>query len=280
MPIGATTGPLLRYWTANLTVAGRHSGRVPRIGLLRRLVQLYLGLFVYGIGGALQVRAGLGLDPWDVFHQGLGFHLGLAIGTVVVLVGAAVLLLWIPLRQWPGLGTLSNMVLIGVWMNWGISVLPAARGIGWQVAELASGILACGLASGLYIGARFGPGPRDGLMTGFARLTGHSLRLVRTVLELTVLVAGWLLGGVVGVGTVAYALGIGPLAQLFLRWFDTGERPAPALRGTLGGEPGERAGESVVEVDDRPPAELAGDQRGVGPAHPRVVDDRVDIPHR
>jgi uncharacterized membrane protein YczE len=254
--------------------------QVPRIGLLRRPVQLYVGLFVYGIGGALQVRAGLGLDPWDVFHQGLGFHLGLAIGTVVVLVGAAVLLLWIPLRQWPGLGTLSNMVLIGVWMNWGISVLPAARGIGWQAIELASGILACGVASGLYIGARFGPGPRDGLMTGFARVTGRSLRLVRTVLELTVLAVGWLLGGVVGVGTVAYALGIGPLAQLFLRWFDTGERSKPGSGRALGGEPGKGAGEPVVEVDGRPPAEFAGDQRGVGAAHSRVVDHRVDVPNR
>jgi uncharacterized membrane protein YczE len=251
-----------------------------QIGLLRRLVQLYLGLFLYGIGAALQVHAGLGLDPWDVFHQGLGFHLGLAIGTVVVLVGAAVLLLWIPLRQWPGLGTLSNMVLIGVAMNWGISVLPAARGIAWQVTELAAGIPACGLASGLYIGARFGPGPRDGLMTGFARVTGHSLRLVRTVLELTVLAAGWLLGGVVGVGTVAYALGIGPLAQLFLRWFDTAERSKPASGRALGDEPREGAGQPVVEIDHRPPAKLAGDQRGVRPAHPRVVDHRVDIPHR
>ena len=280
MPIPAVTGPVSCHWPANVTGADRHSGRVRRIGLLRRLAQLYLGLFVYGIGGALQVRAGLGLDPWDVFHQGLGFHLGLAIGTVVVLVGAAVLLLWIPLRQWPGLGTVSNMVLIGVWMNWGISVLPAARGIGWQIGELVAGILACGLASGLYIGARFGPGPRDGLMTGFARVTGRSLRLVRTLLELTVLVAGWLLGGVVGVGTVAYALGIGPLAQLFLRWFDTGDRSKPISGRALGGEPRERAGQSLVEVDDRPPAELAGDQRGVRPAHPRVVDHRVDVPHR
>ena len=172
------------------------------------------------------------------------------------------------------------MVLIGVWMNWGISVLPAARGIGWQIGELVAGILACGVASGLYIGARFGPGPRDGLMTGFARVTGRSLRLVRTLLELTVLVAGWLLGGVVGVGTVAYALGIGPLAQLFLRWFDTGDRSKPVSGRALGGEPREGAGQSLVEVDDRPPAELAGDQRGVGPAHPRVVDHRVDVPNR
>jgi uncharacterized membrane protein YczE len=280
MPITAKTGPVSAHWYADTSAAARHSGPVPWIGLLRRPAQLYVGLFVYGIGGALQVRAGLGLDPWDVFHQGLGFHLGLAIGTVVVLAGAAVLLLWIPLRQWPGLGTLSNMVLIGVWMNWGISVLPAARGIGWQVSELAGGILACGVASGLYIGARFGPGPRDGLMTGFARVTGQSLRLVRTVLELTVLAAGWLLGGVVGIGTVAYALGIGPLAQLFLRWFDTGDRTRQSSGGALGGEPGKRAGEPVVEVDDRSPAEFAGDQRGVGPAHPRVIDDRVDVPNR
>jgi uncharacterized membrane protein YczE len=183
----------------------------------RRLVQLYSGLLLYGLAGALQVRAGLGLDPWDVFHQGVARHVGLAIGTVVILVGAAVLLLWIPLRQRPGLGTVSNVVLIGVAMNASLDVLPKGWPLGARVVELAVAIVLCGVATGLYIGAQYGPGPRDGLMTGLARRTGRSIRLVRTGLELTVLVVGWLLGGSVGVGTVAFALAIGPLAQVFLR---------------------------------------------------------------
>lgn len=186
----------------------------------RRLVQLYLGLWLYGLGAALQVRAGLGLDPWDVFHQGLSHHLGLAIGTVVIVVGALVLLLWIPLRQWPGLGTVSNVVLIGVSMNANLDLLPTLHGLWLRGPGLALGILLGGVATGMYIGAHFGPGPRDGLMTGLTRRTGRSVRLVRTCIEVTVLVAGWLLGGAVGVGTVAYAVLIGPLAQVFLKIFD------------------------------------------------------------
>jgi uncharacterized membrane protein YczE len=187
--------------------------------LPRRLVQLYVGLLLYGLAGALQVRSGLGLDPWDVFHQGLARHLGLAIGTLVIIVGAAVLLLWIPLRQRPGLGTLSNVVLIGLSMNWSLALLPNSAPLGVRIAEMAGGILLCGVATGMYIGASFGPGPRDGLMTGLARVTGGSIRLVRTGIELTVLAAGWLLGGTVGIGTVAFALAIGPLAQIFLPIF-------------------------------------------------------------
>lgn len=192
--------------------------------LARRVGQLYIGLLVYGLSGALQVRSGLGLDPWDVFHQGIAEHLGLAIGTVVIIVGAAVLLFWIPLRQRPGLGTLSNAVLIGLAMNWSLTLLPHEAALGWRIAEMGVGVGLCGVATGMYIGAAFGPGPRDGLMTGLARRSGRSIRLVRTGIELTVLAAGWLLGGTVGVGTVLFALAIGPLAQLFIPIFEVSPR--------------------------------------------------------
>lgn len=195
-----------------------------------RLTQLYIGLCLYGLAAALQVRAGLGLDPWDVFHQGVAKHVGLAIGTVVILVGIVVLLSWIPLRQRPGLGTVSNVVLIGVSMNLSLQVLPPVHAFAVRIPMLAFGILLCGVATGMYIGADYGPGPRDGLMTGLARRTGRSIRLVRTSIEVTVLLAGWALGGTVGVGTVAYALAIGPLAQVFLPLFATGtaRRAEPA----------------------------------------------------
>jgi uncharacterized membrane protein YczE len=193
--------------------------------LPRRLVQLYVGLCLYGFAGALQVRSKLGLDPWDVFHQGIGHHAGLRIGTVVILVGAAVLLLWIPLRQWPGLGTVSNVVLIGLSMNWSLDLLPRSAPLGVRIGEMLSGIVLLAIATGMYIGATFGPGPRDGLMTGLARRTGRSIRLVRTGIEVTVLAAGWLLGGTVGIGTVAFAVAIGPLAQIFLPIFDCAPKP-------------------------------------------------------
>lgn len=199
--------------------------------LPRRLVQLYIGLLLYGLAAALQVRSGLGLDPWDVFHQGLARHIGLAIGTVVIVIGAAVLLLWIPLRQRPGLGTISNAILIGLAMNWSLALLPHGGALGWRIAEMIGGILLCGVATGMYIGAAFGPGPRDGLMTGLAQRTGRSIRLVRTGIEITVLAAGWLLGGTVGIGTVLYAASIGPLAQVFLPVFAVRSRviePVPA----------------------------------------------------
>ena len=184
--------------------------------LARRLVQLYLGLALYGFSMAMMIRGSLGLAPWDVLNQGLDRHLPLSYGTVSMIIGAAVLLLWIPLRQKPGLGTISNVFVIGLAVDAGLSLLPTLHGLPVRAAMLAGGIIANGLAGGLYIGARFGPGPRDGLMTGFARRTGGSLRLVRTLIELTVLLVGWLMGGQVGVGTVAYALAIGPLVQLFL----------------------------------------------------------------
>ena len=190
-------------------------------GLARRITMLYLGLVLYGASGALQVRSDLGLDPWDVLHQGIASHTGLAIGTVSIIVGAVVLLGWIPLRQWPGLGTVSNVVLVGGSMNVTLTLLPGSGLLLWRIPEMLGGILLCGLASGMYIGARFGPGPRDGLMTGLARRTGRSLRLVRVCIELTVLAIGWLLGGTVGVGTVLFAVSIGPLVQFFLPLLDT-----------------------------------------------------------
>lgn len=188
--------------------------------MTRRLVQLYIGLLLYGLSAALLVRSGLGLDPWDVFHQGLARHTGLAIGTAAIIVGAAVLLGWIPLRQRPGLGTVSNVVLVGVSMNASLQWLPHVHRVPWRITDMVGGVALCGVATGMYIGANFGPGPRDGLMTGLARRTGASIRLTRTSIELAVLVTGWLLGGTVGVGTVLFALAIGPLAQVFLPLFD------------------------------------------------------------
>jgi uncharacterized membrane protein YczE len=186
---------------------------------IRRGTQLLIGLWLYGMSGAMQVQAGLGLDPWDVLHQGLARHTGLAIGTMVIVVGAAVLLLWIPLRQKPGIGTVANALLVGIAMNVTLDWLPAPSALAARIPLLAGGIVLCGIATGLYIGTNLGPGPRDGLMTGLARRTGRSIRLVRTGIELTVLLVGFLLGGSVGVGTVAFAVAIGPLTQLFLKLF-------------------------------------------------------------
>jgi uncharacterized membrane protein YczE len=190
-----------------------------------RLVQLYAGLLLYGFSSSLLVLAGLGLDPWDVFHQGLSRTFGLAIGTWAIIVGVFVLLLWIPLRQRPGIGTVSNVVLVGLTMNVVLGHVHAPHALAARVALLVFGVLLNGVATGMYIGAGLGPGPRDGLMTGLAA-RGHSIRVVRTGIELTVLVIGWRLGGTVGVGTVVYALAIGPLAHVFVPLFAHG-RPTP-----------------------------------------------------
>jgi uncharacterized membrane protein YczE len=187
------------------------AGRLPR-----RLVQLLVGLTLYGVSMAMMIRGALGLDPWDVFHAGIASHVPLSFGEVTILVGALVLLLWIPLRQWPGLGTIANVVVIGLAADAGLALITTPEALWARAALLASGIVLNGVAGGLYIGSQLGPGPRDGLMTGFARRTGLSIRLVRTTIEVVVLGVGWLLGGPVGVGTVLYAVTIGPLVQFFL----------------------------------------------------------------
>ncbi|MFG2116982.1 YitT family protein [Streptomyces sp. NPDC048718] len=210
--------------------------------LTRRLVQLYAGLALYGVSAALLVRGGLGLEPWGVLHQGLARLTGLSIGVVSIIVGAVVLLLWIPMRQRPGLGTVSNVFVIGLAMDATLALIPEPGGLPVRIALMPLGIILNGAATGLYIAARFGPGPRDGLMTGLHRRTGRSIRLVRTAIEVAVVAAGFLLGGSVGVGTVLYALTIGPLAQLFLRAFAVTE---PVVKSVM---------ESVAEPVARPVA--------------------------
>ncbi|WP_073259186.1 hypothetical protein [Cryptosporangium aurantiacum] len=165
---------------------------------------------------ALMLRADLGLDPWDAFHQGIATHVPWSFGTVTIVVGAAVLLLWIPLRQRPGLGTLSNVVVIGVAVDASLWLLPTMTWTPGRWTFLIAGILLNGVAGGCYIGAGLGPGPRDGLMTGVVAKTGWSIRLVRTGIELAVLAIGWLLGGTVGIGTVLYAISIGPVVHVTL----------------------------------------------------------------
>ena len=191
---------------------------------VRRLPQLFGGLVLYGTSMAMQLRATLGLDPWDVFHQGVARHLPVTFGTVVAITGVAVLLLWIPLRQRPGIGTVANVIVIAVSVDVALALIAEPTGLPARICMLVAGIVLNGVASAAYIGARLGPGPRDGLMTGLAARTGWSIRLVRTGIELTVLATGWLLGGTVGVGTVIYALAIGPLTQAFLPWFAVSPR--------------------------------------------------------
>jgi uncharacterized membrane protein YczE len=183
--------------------------------LARRLSQLYGGLVLYGVSASFLLLAGLGNDPWDVLHQGLSRQTGIGTGTWVCIVGALVLLFWVPLKQRPGLGTLSNVVVIGVVVEIMLAAFGPAHDPALRVSLLISGVVLNGVATGLYIGASFGPGPRDGLMTGLVA-RGHSLRVVRTGIELTVLVTGAALGGTVGIGTLVYALSIGPLAHVFV----------------------------------------------------------------
>lgn len=192
--------------------------------MTRRISQLLIGLAMYGISLAMFIRAGLGLDPWDVFHQGLAQKTGYSIGVVVIAVSFLVLLLWIPLRQMPGIGTIANAVLVGLFADLGLLLIPAFSHLGGQIAMLASAVILNGIASACYIGARFGPGARDGLMTGLVRRTGWSVRVVRTGIEVLVLAVGFFLGGSVGVGTVVYALAIGPIVQVLLPLFMVPEK--------------------------------------------------------
>jgi len=204
------------------------AGRLPR-----RLAQLAVGLSLYGFSMAMMVRSQLGLAPWDVLHIGLAARLPLTFGEVTIVVGALVLVLWAPLRQWPGLGTIANVVVIGVLSDLGLALLSEPTSLLNRALLLLGGIVLNGIAGGLYIGSQLGPGPRDGLMTGVARRTGWSIRLVRTGIEVTVLGVGWALGGVVGVGTIAYAALIGPIVQLVLPLV-TVALPQPTLASANG----------------------------------------------
>lgn len=198
---------------ANLgPLAQLRAGRLPE-----RLLRLLIGLWLYALAIALMIEGAIGASPWDVFHLGVSLHVPLSFGMVMILTAAAVLLAWIPLRQMPGLGTLANTLLLGPFADFNLALIGTPDGLLLRCAYLLGGVVICAFATALYIGAQLGPGPRDGLMTGLARRTGWSIRAIRTVIEVTVLVIGVSLGGVVGVGTVVFALGIGPMTQFFLR---------------------------------------------------------------
>jgi uncharacterized membrane protein YczE len=197
--------------------------------LTRRLSQLALGLALYGLTLGMMIRATLGNAPWDVLHQGMAIHLPISIGTAVIAMSLVVLLFWIPLRELPGLGTVANSLAVGLGADLTLSLLEAPEAMWQRVLLMAGGIVLNALATALYIGSQFGPGARDGLMTGLHRRTGVSIRLVRTGLEVLVVAIGWLLGGVVGIGTLVYALAIGPLVQVMLPRFIV-ELPAPTER--------------------------------------------------
>jgi len=206
---------------------------------LRRLTQLYTGLLLYGLSASMLLLAGLGVDPWDVFHQGLSRRLGLGVGTWVLIVGAFVLLLWIPLRQRPGFGTVNNAIAVGLIVDAVLATVPPVHGLAARLFVMVAGVVLNGVATGLYIGAGLGPGPRDGLMTGLAA-RGHSIRVVRTSIELTVLLTGWVLGGTVGIGTVVYALAIGPIAHFTIPRLAikvSAREPSPGPRSQLSPSP-------------------------------------------
>jgi uncharacterized membrane protein YczE len=192
--------------------------------MTRRVLQLLIGLALYGFADGLCVQAGMGVDPWTVFAQGVAVHTGIGIGWITNIIGLAVLLLWIPLRQRPGLGTILNILLVGTFIQLTVTVVPAASGLPAQLAMLLIGVVLVAVASGLYIGAHFGPGPRDGLMTGMHGRFGWPIWVCRLSVESTVLIVGWLLGGTVGIGTVIFALGIGPLVHIALPLFDSQRR--------------------------------------------------------
>ena len=202
-----------------------------------RFLQLQAGLILYGVSMALMLRANLGLNPWDVFHEGVAMRTGWSFGTVTIVVGAFVLLLWLPLRQKPGIGTISNIIMIGLSVDAALWLVTTPEGYAARLVMLLSGIILCGAAGGAYIGAGLGPGPRDGLMTGFVRVSGLSIRLVRTLIELAVLVVGWLLGGTIGLGTVLFAVGIGWVVQFFLPVFTIADRPSRTRPARLEEEP-------------------------------------------
>ena len=193
----------------------------------RRLLQLYAGLVLYGLSMALQIRATLGLGPWDVFHEGVAEHTGLSFGTVVIVTSVFVLLLWIPLRQKPGIGTLSNVFVVGLAADAGLALIPEGGPLSVRMTMLTAAVLLNAVAGAAYLGARLGPGARDGLMTGLVRRTGGSVAKIRTGIEVSVMVIGFALGGTIGLGTVLYAVSIGPLLQALMPSF-TVRQPALA----------------------------------------------------
>jgi uncharacterized membrane protein YczE len=195
----------------------------------RRWLLLLSGLACFGFGVALMVQAGLGLSPWESLHQGIAIHTGIPIGTVSILLGVPILLLWLPLGERPGIGTVLNVILIGSVTNLTLPLLPKYNALALQLVQMVLGILIIGAGSGLYLSSKLGAGPRDGLMMGLARRTGWSIRITRTGIELTVLAIAWLLGGTIGLGTLAFALGIGPVVQLMFRLL----RTSPVLRPML-----------------------------------------------
>jgi uncharacterized membrane protein YczE len=199
----------------------------------RRIAQLLIGLFLYGIGIAFIIRGVIGAAPWDVLSQGISMHLPLSFGVITIIVSGLVLLVWIPIRQKPGVGTILNAVLVGPSADIGFLLIPETDILGLRVVFVIIGLTTLAAATGLYIGAHFGPGPRDGLMTGLHRVTGRPIWMVRTALEVTVVVIGWLLGGIVGLGTVAFALLVGPMCQFFMRVFEV---KLPVPRATIDGE--------------------------------------------
>ncbi len=222
--------------------AARTFGRRATTTAIRSAL-LLAGLTGYGVSMALFVRAGLGLDPWDVFHQGLAKHTGLTIGGATALVGVVVLLGWIPLRNRPGVGTVANVIVISITVDAALAVMPQPATLPVRTVMMVGAVVLNAVSTVMYIGAGMGPGPRDGLMTGLVARTGWSVRLVRTGIEVTVLATGWLLGGTVGVGTVVYALGIGPLVQLVLRCTPARWLAASGWAHVVG----DRAGRSDVE---------------------------------
>ena len=210
--------------------------------LVERMVRLFVGLVAYGASLGMMVRGDLGLAPWDVLHSGLIRHVPLTLGQAVVVMSFVVLLLWVPLREMPGVGTVANALVVGLSADATLALLDAPDAVAARIGLMVGGVLLCGVASALYIGAQLGRGPRDGLMTGLARRTGASIRLVRTALEVTVVLIGLTLGGVLGLGTVLYALAIGPITQALLPAFlvDVSVPPEvlpPSLPGTVGGAP-------------------------------------------
>jgi uncharacterized membrane protein YczE len=204
--------------------------------MTRRIIQLLIGLPLYGVGCALTLEAGFGVDPWTVFAQGLSIHTGIGIGWVTNILGFLVLLLWIPLRQRPGVGTIANILLVGTSIQATLAIVPPVHDFWLRIVVFAGGVLAVAVASGLYIGARFGPGPRDGLMTGMHARWGWPVWACRALVEVTVLVIGWLLGGTVGIGTIVFAASIGPLVHVALPLFDT-QRGAHRQDGSAAGAP-------------------------------------------